>query len=172
MTDFDRTFPPVLAALHRLEFDDAGGGGVDFEPYDAFQSAADNRSWMRAWTGNPELTGEEYRIFGEDGSGGYAGFWLVRPGADLLGQPIVFFGSEGELGVIATNFADYLWLLAGGFGPCEAVSEPGSERAPNRAFTEFARAHATGHEKSPLEVLRRARAEFPDFEETIRSQCR
>lgn len=172
MTDFDRSFPPVLAALHELEFDYADGEGVDFEPYEEFQSAADNRSWIRAWTGNKKVDGAEYRIFGQDGTGGYAAIWLARPGADLLQQPIVFFGSEGEVGVIAADFADYLWLLAGGFGPLEALTSPDGERAANPAFTKFARKHAKAAEKSPREVLKRARAAFPKFEATIRALSR
>lgn len=172
MTDFDRTLPPALAALHRLEFDYADGDGVDFEAFDEFQSARDNQSWIRAWTGNNKLTGAEYRIFGQDGTGGYAAFWLVRPGAALLAQPIVFFSSEGELAVVAADFADYVWLLAGGLGPYEAAVQPDLDRAPNEAFTAFAREHAAAAEKSPREVLARAQAEFPDFEATLRALCR
>lgn len=172
MIDFDRTLPPVLAALHRIEFDDDDADEVDFEAYSEFSSAKETRSWLRAWTGNQGLTGEEYRIFGQDGTGGYAAFWLTRPGVGLLEQPIVFFGSEGELAVIATDFADYLWLLAGGFGPLEAAMCPEEEREPNAAFTAFAREHASGREKSPQEVIRAARAAFPTFAADVRAMCR
>ena len=65
--------------------------------------------------------------FGQDGSGGYVAFWLIRLGEDLLRQPIVYFGSEGEIGVVAANFSDYLWLLAGGIGPVEAIDSPAAE---------------------------------------------
>lgn len=176
MPDFDRAFPPLLAALHQLEFhsyDDEGDDvGVDFEAYDEFASASETRAWIRAWTGNKGLTGEQYRIFGQDGTGGYAAIWLARPGAGLLEQPIVFFGSEGELAVIAADFADYLWLLAGGFGPLEAACSPNDERAPNEAFTAFAREHAPAREKSAHEVLTAARAAFSRFEEDVRALCK
>ncbi len=72
---FDQTLPPLLAELHTIELDHADGDGIDFEPYQEFQSADDNAAWIRAWTGNPELTGAEYRVFGQDGTGGYAAFW-------------------------------------------------------------------------------------------------
>jgi hypothetical protein len=168
----DRNMPGVLRDLNRMEFDYADGTGIDFEPYDEFLSEAETQNWIHAWTGNPSLTGKEYMVFGQDGTGGYAAFWCVRPGAPLLQQPIVFFGSEGAIGVLASNFADYLWLLAGGFGPFEAVTYSNYERPPNRQFTAFARLHSGESQKSASEVLSKARAEFPDFEDRIRSACR
>ena len=169
---FDQTLPAPLAELHAIELDHCDDDGIDFEPYQEFQSAEDNTAWIRAWTGNPALTGAEYRVFGQDGTGGYAAFWLVRPGALLLDQPIVFFGSEGELGVVASCFTDYLWLLAGGVGPYEA-SQDGAEgeHAAPPALAAFAVRHG-GTPRLPVEVLSAARSEFPDFEATIRAQCR
>ncbi len=100
MREFEVTFPTLLMQLHQLEFDYDDGEGIDFEPYHEFQPAKDTADWIKAWTGNHELTAAEYRIFGQDGSGGYAAFWLVRDGKPILEQPIVFFGSEGEAGVV------------------------------------------------------------------------
>jgi hypothetical protein len=108
MSQVNETFPPLLAELHKLEFDYADGEGIDFEPYTEFLSAEDTKSWIQAWTGNNSLEGHEYRIFGQDGSGGYAALWCVRAEQAILEQPIVFFGSEGDLGIVASNFADYL----------------------------------------------------------------
>jgi len=172
MSKFKTAFPPLLAELHKLPFDYADGEGIDFRPFAQFQSASENASWIKAYTANRDLTGSEYRIFGNDFSGGYAAFWLVRPNADLLEQPIVFFGSEGDLGVVAKNFADYLWLLAGGFGPFEAIEYPGLERKPNDTFTAFANDHAAAAKKPPGEVIGEARREFPSFEKDFRALCR
>lgn len=158
---FDRTFPPLLAKLHELPFD--YDQGIDFEPYDQFQPAEENVEWIRAWTGNQELDGAEYRIFGMDGSGGLAALWLVRKDADLLDQPVVFFGSEGELGAVAYDFADYLWLLADGVGPYEAVSYGAESPKPNAAFSAFATEHAPAAKKTGAQVLARAREAFPTF---------
>ncbi len=169
---FDQTLPPRLAALNALPFDYADGEGIDFEPHPRFQSADDNAVWLRAWTGNERVTGAEYRVFGQDGTGGYAALWLVRPGADLLDQPIVFFGSEGELSVVASRFADYLWLLAAGVGPYEATCYGADgARAPQPELAAFAEQHG-GAPRLPGEVLAAARAEFPDFEANIRALCR
>jgi hypothetical protein len=167
---FDRTLPAELKALHELPFD--YDNGIDFEPYSEFQSADANASWIKAWTGNKDLTAAEYRIFGQDGSGGYAAFWLNHPSVGLLEQPIVFFGSEGELGVVAVNFADYLWLLAANIGPYEAIAygaeDPGMRHA---AFEAFADSHAAAEKKSAAAVLANAKAKHPDFESTIRALC-
>ena len=169
---FDQTLPPLLAELNAIDLDDADGNGIDFEPYQEFQSADDNASWIRAWTGNDELDGSEYRVFGQDGSGGYAALWVVRDGAGLEDQPVVFFGSEGELGVVARHLGDYLWLLAGGFGPAEAVAYPDSEREINMEIADVAARVAPQHEKSGKDVIAAAVAEFPDFEATIRAFCK
>jgi len=165
VTDFDTALPPVLAALHRLPFDYAEGEGIDFEPYDALLPPEENAMWIRAWTGDDGIDGAEYRVFGQDGTGGYAALWVVRPDAALSEQPVVFFGSEGELGVVARNVDDYLWLLAGGQGPYEAIA--GYGRAPDDAFTAFAQQHAPQAAKSGAQVLADARAEFPDFEASV-----
>ena len=119
-----------------------------------------------------ELTGEEYLAFGQDGTGGLAAIWCAREGCGLLDHPIVFFGSEGDLGVVAENFSSFLWLLAGGFGPFEAVAYPEENREANTTFTEFARRHAGAAQIKPQEVIARARQEFSTFEENVRSSCR
>jgi hypothetical protein len=171
MSDFDRTLPAALAEANALTYDYNEGNGVDFEPYPEFISPEDNANWIRAWTGNSDLDGSEYRVFGQDGTGGYAAIWLARDG-DLAEQPIVFFGSEGELGIVARHLGDYLWLIAGGFGPAEAVAYPESDREIDMEKAELAARHAPQHEKSAREVIQLARGEFPDFEESIRSLCR
>jgi hypothetical protein len=174
MKALDRKLPPILAKLHRLPFDYDEDDGIDFEPYEQFESAKETTWWLRAWTGNQEVDGSTFRIFGQDGTGGYAAFWLVREGKPLSEQPIVFFGSEGELGVVARDLSDYLWLLAGGIGPYEAVASEGKvgRGKKNAAFADFAAQHAPDAKKSPSAVIRAARKEFPDFEKTIRALCR
>ena len=172
MQKLDRAMPAVMKELHRLEFDYADGEGIDFEPYEEFLSEEETQSWIRVWTGNPSLEGKEYLVFGQDGTGGYAAFWCARADAAILDQPIVFFGSEGELGVLASNFADYLWILAGGFGPFEILAFPETIRTANSEFNAFAAKHAAASKKSPFEAFSNARAEFPKFDENVRALCR
>ena len=143
-SDDDRGLPAALAALAGIGFpadtgpvdedgdedDDTGGArAVDFEPYDEFLDAEDTADWFRSWTGNPEVDGGEYRVFGQDGSGGYAAIWLARDDEPLTAQPVVFFGSGGTTGVVACDLGSFLWLLADGSGPMEAVEFAG-RRAP------------------------------------------
>jgi hypothetical protein len=143
------SMPELLRALLALEFDYADGDGIDFEPYDAFFSEEETRDWFQAWTGNNEVDGAEFQVFGQDGSGGYAAIWTVRQDSQLLDQPVVFLGSEGETGVVASSVNDFLWLLAA-----------------------FAKKHSPQTKKSALDVLARAKAEFPDFEQRILAACR
>ena len=166
-----QTLPATLEALHRLKFDYAGGEGIDFEPYSEFLSPEKTKSWIRAWTGNKQIDGAEFRIFGQDGTGGYAAFWLVRPDKSLPDQPIVFLGSEGDLGIVASNLDEYLWLLAGGIGPFEAVSFHGLDRPASPIFTAFAEQHAISPRLGPWQVVSRAQAEFPSFAEGVRALC-
>jgi hypothetical protein len=168
MSDDDR-LPPTMAKLHRVELDTDDGESIDFEPYQEFYPKDETTAWIRAWTNNPTLEGDAFKIFGQDGSGGYAAFWMVRPGKPVTEQPVVFFGSEGELGVVAADFNDYLWLLAGGVGPYEAVAYPDDETDPHEELTAFAEKHAPAARKTPQEVLARAKKEFPDFEKKMRA---
>jgi hypothetical protein len=135
-------------------------------------SSLKTRSWFRAWTGNKELDGYEYLVFGQDGTGGYVAFWCVRPNKGVLDQPIVFFGSEGDVGVVASDFSHYLWLLAGGFGPYEAVAYPDERRAANSDFTAFAVEHAGIDPMPPVELLSKARSELLSFEQDVQAVCR
>ncbi|PZF93500.1 SMI1/KNR4 family protein [Micromonospora deserti] len=174
MEDDRRTLPTPLSEAHAVGFDYRDGAGVDFEPYPDFLDEREWANWWRAWTGNQGLDGAEFRVFGQDGTGGNAAFWLVRPGEPLEQQPVVFLGSEGEIGVVAQNLWTYLWLLADGFGPWEATEYPNHEHEPRRdaRLTEIAERWAPSHRKSADEVITAAREEFPGFEELIDSMCR
>lgn len=171
MKNFEQTFPELLSELHELDID-FDEDNIDFEPYQEFLGAEDNAEWIRAWTGNKKLDGAEYRIFGQDGTGGYAAFWLVRNKKSVLDQPVVFFGSEGELGIVASDFYDYLWLLAGGFGPYEAVESKRHKPKANAEFTKFAEKHAKNRQKKPQDIIAAAKAEFPQFVSDIRALCK
>jgi hypothetical protein len=83
----ERVFPELLTRLHAIKIDYADGDGIDFEPFDEFYSKEETAEWIKAWTGNLSLDGNEYLIFGQDGSGGYAALWCVRDSKDLLEQP-------------------------------------------------------------------------------------
>ncbi len=172
-TGDDRRFPPALADVARVEFDYGDEGeGVDFEPYGAFDSAEKTTDWLRQWTGNHELDGGAYRIFGQDGTGGLAAIWCVRPGRPLTEQPVVFMGSEGECGVVAGDLSGFLWVLADGFGPLEAALHEEREAHPDAALIELAERHATTARRSAREIITEAQAEFASFAEDLDELCR
>ncbi|WP_369259552.1 SMI1/KNR4 family protein [Streptomyces sp. R35] len=167
-----RRFPPALAAVSGVVFDYEDGNGIDYEPHGDFLTAEDTTRWLRAWTGNAELEGDAFRVFGQDGSGGYVAFWLVRPERELVDQPVVFFGSEGSLGVVASDLAGYLWVLAGGVGPLEAVDCPGQSASPDPELVAIAERYAPGARKPPADLVLAAGREFPGFEELVLGWCR
>jgi hypothetical protein len=167
----DKGFPAALTAVASVTFE-YGEDGIDYEPYEDFLSEAETTDWLRAWTGNKELDGDPFRVFGQDGTGGYAAFWLTRADQPLPEQPVVFLGSEGETGVVAKNLAAYLWLLADGSGPLEAVEYPGHHGRPNPELRAIAEQHAPGEPRSAADVIAAATAEFPDFTRMIEGLCR
>jgi hypothetical protein len=170
MSDETR-FPDLLAQVNRLEYDYADGDGIEFEAYDEFLPTDETERWFRAWTGNSTADASCFRVFGQDATGGYVAFWTVRSDADLLEQPVVFMGSEGQTAVVARHFRDYLWLLAAGLGPCEAACFPEEPRIAQPQLAEFASKHAAPS-RTASEVTEDANNEFPTFHQFIESQCR
>ena len=146
--------------------------GCDFEPYEEFETTEETTSWLQDWTGNDEIDGKNFRFFGSTGSGDYVGFWLVRSDVEVSGQPVVYFGSEGEKGVIARDLGDLLWIYADGKGPADAFDDPGRETQQNEAFQAIAERYAEGGRQSTAEIVSAAQKEFPGFSELIDSLCR
>ncbi|MGC5038664.1 SMI1/KNR4 family protein [Streptomyces sp. DT190] len=172
MTGEDRRFPPALADLADVDIDHADGRGIDFEPCSAFDSAEETTDWLRSWTGNGEVDGSRYRVFGQDGTGGLAALWCVRPGRPLTEQPVVFLGSEGAAGVVARDLSDFLWLLADGVGPMEAVEFGAVTGRSDPALVSLAERHASGPRRTAREIVAAARAEFPSYADDIAALCR
>ncbi|MBO2457994.1 SMI1/KNR4 family protein [Actinomadura sp. LCR2-06] len=146
--------------------------GCDYELYERFEEPERTAWWFRLWTGNKEVDGAEFRFFGTTGGGDYTGFWLVRPGAPVVEQPVVYVGSEGDRAVVARDLGDLLWIFAAGLGPAEALEGPDGTAEPNEAFRAIAERHAPGRERSPAEIVEAAQAEFPRFPELIADLCR
>jgi hypothetical protein len=162
---WDTTLPAALRRLQDVEA--AFVDGIDFELHRTLMAAAETKAWIQAWTGNKTLDGSVFRVFGQDGSGGYAAFWLLAPARDLLQQPIVFFGSEGALGPVAADYVDFVWLLAAGIGPLEAVDFGATTGTPRPEITRLAQ--DLGAARTPLEIRARAHVAAGTFEPTIRS---
>lgn len=172
----DRQFPAPLAAAMAVRLDCIGEDGVDFEPFEAFLTADETTDWLRSWTGNRELHGQDFRVFGQDGTGGSVAFWLIRPGQPLVEQPVIFLGSEGETGVVASNLGAFLWLLADGYGPWEAATssdpEPDWVAHPNRELAGIAEQFAPHHRAPAATVIEQATREFSGFDDSMMALCR
>ncbi|MFC0435810.1 SMI1/KNR4 family protein [Kutzneria buriramensis] len=163
----EEPLPTALAEVSRVEFPYDSDDDVDFEPYQQFMPVEENAFWIPLWTGTDLLDPNDFRVFGQDGSGGYAILWLAAEDEPLTAQPVVFMGSEGDHGVIASDLGDFLWLLADGSGPYEAVAEPDRPSRPNAELTAIAERHAPQARKSAAEVIALARERFPHFERLI-----
>ena len=74
----------------------------------------------------------------------------------------------------ANTCCDFLWLLAGGFGPWEAATnyEPDWAPRPNDEFAAVAKRFAASREKSAAAVIEQAKQEFPEFDDLIMGLCR
>jgi hypothetical protein len=171
-TGEDLELPQALAAAMALVVDvlrsEPREHGFDLEPYPAFLSAQATDRSFGPISPECERPSDHFRIFGLEGAGGHVAFWLVRPGAALTDQPVVFLGSEGETVVVARDLSGLLWLLAQGYGPVEAgmpewrrddwsaVERPG--------LVEIAEQHAPGERRPVHELLAAAQQEFPNFE--------
>ncbi|GAA4946356.1 hypothetical protein [Actinoplanes utahensis] len=160
---FDQKMPALLATALTGPFA-TDHESHDFEPFDQFDSAEELRDWWTAWTGNENAGVPPLRCFGQDGTGGLAAIWVRDPAAAIDTQPVVFLGSEGELAVLARDLGDYVWLLAGGVGPLEAVSE--LERTPT-AVPEIV-ALAPGAPRTIEAILADARPLLEELEEFVK----
>lgn len=171
--------PPALAEVaaigSSLTWDEATSTshGCDFEPYTEFEPSEETTTWFRLYTGNDTADGSQFRIFGTTGAGDYIGFWLVQsePETPVTAQPVVYFGSEGDFSVIARDMGDFLWVLANGSGPAEALEEPDRVTRPDEAFWAVAEKYAPGRGRTTAEILAAARDEFPGFVRYVEELC-
>ena len=165
-------FPTLLKKLHQIEIDYDDGNGIDFEPYQDFMPLSEANEWLKHWTGNEHVDASSLLVFGQDGSGGYVAFWLRHENKDLLDQPIVFLGSEGQTGVVAKDFNDYLWLFSQNHGPSECIELPEHPSNINHDFLTFAEQHSKSHSRSVDEILKDAQSAYLDFNTWIESLIR
>lgn len=182
MRDWD-AYPPALSEVAQLrESFLQGDFSVDFEAYPAFSSEP---LWFLEASDAPAIVQSRFRVIGRDCSGGTVAIWLVREDADIADQPVVFVGSEGEAGTVAADLSDFLWLLAAGWGPMEAVwggadydpyrefddaelaeiaeEEPIRFGVPREDIAEVASRHARGPRRTATEVISRAKGSEPNF---------
>jgi hypothetical protein len=171
VTEEDRALPVALEAAHACRFFE-DHDGHDFQPDEEFACSDELAEWWRSWTGDPTAGVPPFRVFGRDGSGGLAAFWIRDPGAAIETQPVVFLGSEGELNVIARDLCDYLWLLANGLGPLETVDGIRRDPAPIPELVAIARRYTGGAHRSVETLIIAADAELSSLTLLIDSSTR
>jgi hypothetical protein len=89
---------------------DVGAEHAEFELCDPDESAGN----IAAWLGATPKDGTRFINFAQDGTGSLFCLWL-RPGHDdVETAPVVYLGSEGELGVLAKDPAAFLEFVASG----------------------------------------------------------
>ncbi|MEV1154802.1 SMI1/KNR4 family protein [Micromonospora chokoriensis] len=168
MNEQDRALPVALKEAHACQFFD-DHVGHDFQPDAAFAGSGEMAEWWRYWTGDPAAGVPPFRVFGRDGSGGLAAFWIRDAGAAVETQPVVFLGSEGELKVIARDLGDYLWLLANGVGPLETVDGVYRVPSPIPELVAVAQRYTVGAPRSVEILLADADAELPALTSLVES---
>ncbi len=162
----------AMVELSRLDVNGLSGDAIDYESYEAFLTVDETRDWIRAWTGGNELSGTDFLIIGQDGTGGLAALWRVTPDMPLRERPVVFFGSEGELGVVASNLGDFLWLFAQGVGPMGAIAERAQAARSLPALVELARRYAPNSERPASHIIKDAQTRYSDFEALVEGTIR
>lgn len=175
--------PPPLRAIMDARYNYDDRRGVAFEPYLELEPVAETGWWLRHWTGNPDVTGEEFRPFGRDGGGGYVCSWMIREAADLVDQPVVYLGSDGDVAVLAADAWDALWFFAHGFGPHDVPTElepgercftPEQDRVvqPHAELSSSADRLAPGRRRPMEQIVAEAAVDVPDLRVWVDELCR
>ncbi len=115
----DTAFAAPLRELHKLAIENEYENveDMDFEPYSEFLPKEQALEFFRLWTDHKKTEPHALHIFGQDGSGGFVMFWSRNDGEDILQQPVVFLGSEGEKRVIAQRLRGLCLALGARFRP-------------------------------------------------------
>jgi hypothetical protein len=150
---------------------DVGAEHAEFE----LRDPADSDSDIQAWLGALPSDGTRFVVFAQDGTGSLYCVWL-QPGHDEVETaPIVYLGSEGELGVLGKDPAAFLEFVASGmsfdghggsfFDPDEGDEEALARREQVAEWVK----QRTGKTdlRHPDEVRAEAEAAYPGLEQWV-----
>jgi|JI10StandDraft_1071094.scaffolds.fasta_scaffold08350_11 hypothetical protein len=114
-----RELQKVINALMDDADDDADEevARVDLELYPDLLTPERTRDELRSWVGKTITSPLPFRPFGQDATGSLYCFWESQPDTPLTAQPIIYFGSEGDIGVVGRDLPDFLALLSRGVEP-------------------------------------------------------
>jgi len=164
-------------ALARLRATEGRWDEMDFELYETIEPLDETRAWLTAWTGNaaPPFV-DDLRVFGQDGTGGKVAFLRTDRTRKIVDEPIVFFGSEGALGVVARDLADFFVLFAANLGPMEKVEHAPDDPPEVSRPLPHVKAVLDEHfpaaaSRSLKQVYADAATTAPEFVSTVRAAC-
>ena len=122
---------------------------------------------MEYWfINNPEAV-KQLIPFGRGACGDVYCLWLTQGLAENE-APVVMFGSEGELSVLATNAKEFCKLLCLGYGEVglEDHSRPGNEYEETEPFRNYIlKIYDFTLPETGAEIIDHASKQFPNFKE-------
>lgn len=162
--DHGATAPPALEALvtFAAAADDYFSGG--------FEVALDDAA---AWFDGDRVAARQFVPFGSSADGGMYAYWRYD-GRPADAAPVVYLGSEGEVGVVANSTNDFLRLLTVGAGELgtaaiQGVIEPDDDPAPGLdAFRRWLRdERGLVPPDDPVGLVEAAQAAHPDLADWV-----
>jgi hypothetical protein len=105
-TNFPRsTVPPELQKL--LTFDAESSGYYA----ECFELTVDDKGGLRSWSKNPDFLDHLFPFAQATGGGSFYALWANDPSKRVSEMPVVVFGDEGGIHVVAKNLRELLRLL-------------------------------------------------------------
>jgi hypothetical protein len=104
----DRRLPARLEAFQATQL----LGHTDVEVIE--EPDASYQRYFNQWFRNDRDYAGALLLFALDGTGGLFALWSGQPGVEPAEAPVVFLGSEGEVGVVASTFDEFLRLCGSG----------------------------------------------------------
>jgi hypothetical protein len=155
------SFPEEVAAFCEL-VNSGGAGEADLEGYADFNEQYKPSDWAR----NPAVD-QQMLTFAMDGAGGQFTLWR-QAGRELLDNPVVQLGDDGELHVLASDFPSFVALVAAGVDLFSRETEDLTPRPQLQEFIAMTWGDRTFGDAAS--ILSSAKDAWPNFEEWMRAQ--
>jgi hypothetical protein len=129
------TVPPELQKL--LAFD---GESSDFYA-ECFELTVDDKGGLRSWSKNPEFLDHLFPFAQATGSGSFYALWADDSAKSTSEMPVIVFGDEGGVHVVAKNLRELLQLLTFDVEPMVDLEGVTFYRDEDHEFSERAEAY-------------------------------
>lgn len=122
---------------------------------------------LEAWLGDAAKARKFTPLGQGDHSGSILAAWTATS-TDVLEQPVLFFGSEGQLAILAEDVKAFLGLLATGHAPYDLAEENYQPRQQTPEMVDWVSEHIGALETgSAEEVMARARQKHSPILESL-----